>query len=245
MYDMNAMPNLLMHMQNAVPQIAYPTVDQFFVPPVDFQLFNDAQQFQLFNDAQYFQPVDYLPQFIPTPIMNFPDFMLTQPPMILDSIPNLRGIQMDLPTEYMGFVMEFDSIMRTLNFPVIQLKITKTQLKERLENMSADEFKKICIASENMVRFFGSEFSKKKTILEELKNCCKEIIVNVIAGVISGVIILALSPEQSNENVTNNYYITNNFPSSAKTEIISSKTAESGIETQLETKSTQLRVNTK
>ena len=143
MYDMNAMPNLLMHMQNAVPQIAYPTVDQFFVPPVDFQLFNDAQQFQLFNDAQYFQPVDYLPQFIPTPIMNFPDFMLTQPPMILDSIPNLRGIQMDLPTEYMDFVDKFNSIMQILDFPVVQPKITREQLKERIKNMSRSKLEAI------------------------------------------------------------------------------------------------------
>ena len=189
MYDMNAMPNLLMHMQNAVPQIAYPTVDHFFAPPVDFQLFNDAQQFQLFNDAQYFQPVDYLPQFIPTPIMNFPDFMLTQPPMILDSIPNLRGIQMDLSTEYMGFVMEFDSIMRTLNFPVVQPKITREQLENQLKSMDRSQLLELKKMLEEELRTASS--SPIKRVLKKAKKVYRALeVIHTIYSIVINVLNL-------------------------------------------------------
>lgn len=55
---------------------------------------------------------------------------------IQDTIPNIRCIQENSSFETPEFSEKFNSIMQTLDFPVVQPKITRKQLEQQLKSMN-------------------------------------------------------------------------------------------------------------
>ena len=147
---------------------------------------------------------------------------------IQDTIPNIRCIQETLSPEMIEFTKNITSLIQTLDFPAVQPKITREQLRDQLENMDAETFEKTCTKAEKAVKTSNLSQKKKKSVLNTLKSGCRDIVIGVIVEIIASALIAAVHPQQTSENVVKNYITNNYYPSIAteSTNITNSKPTE-------------------
>jgi hypothetical protein len=147
---------------------------------------------------------------------------------IQNAIPNIRCIQETLSPEMIEFTKNITSLIQTLDFPAVQPKITREQLRDQLENMDAETFEKTCTKAEKAVKTSNLSQKKKKSVLNTLKSGCRDIVIGVIVEIIASALIAAVHPQQTSENVVKNYITNNYYPSIAteSTNITNSKPTE-------------------
>lgn len=82
--------------------------------------------------------------------------------MVQDAIPNIRYIQENLSLEMSEFSEKFNSIMQTLDFPVVQPKITRKQLEQQLKSMNRPQLLELKKALEKALNEAPANPTKNK-----------------------------------------------------------------------------------
>lgn len=81
---------------------------------------------------------------------------------IQDTIPNIRCIQENSSFETPEFSEKFNSIMQTLDFPVVQPKITRKQLEQQLKSMNRPQLLELKKALEKALNEAPANPAKNK-----------------------------------------------------------------------------------